>query len=50
MGTAKVEFVDDGNLMEAIAYFQTHAESCQFLINNLKTYGAKLTDHHNSGN
>jgi GNAT superfamily N-acetyltransferase len=50
MKNVKVERVDEGNQSEAMAYLQSHEESSQFLINNLKQYGSQLNDHHNSGN
>lgn len=46
----KVEMLSTQNIEEAKSYLLRHEETSQFLINNLNSYGATLTDHHNSGN
>ncbi len=34
----------------AFEYLNAHEDSAQFLINNLKAHGPRLTEHPNSGN
>jgi predicted GNAT family acetyltransferase len=50
MTNVNVEPVDSENLEEVRAYLAAHEETCQFLLNNLASYGYKLTEHPNSGN
>lgn len=44
-----VELISAQNLHEANEYLTRYEETAQFLINNLKTHGPVMTDHHNSG-
>lgn len=45
-----VELINSHNIHEVESFLQHHEETSQFLINNLKNYGPKLTEHYNSGN
>ena len=45
-----VELVSEKNRGEVETFLSAHEESAQFLITNLRDNGAKLTEHHNSGN
>jgi len=46
----KIERLSHKNQAEAELFLEKHENTSQFLINNLKEHGPKLTDHHNSGN
>tara|TARA_Y100001935_G_scaffold249679_1_gene248640 strand:- start:237 stop:1118 length:882 start_codon:yes stop_codon:yes gene_type:complete len=43
----QIENSSDSKVLDFLNRFE---ETSQFLINNLSTYGPRLTDHHNSGN
>lgn len=45
-----VESVGPQNIKEVESFLAHFEESSQFLINNLKTHGPTLNEHHNSGN
>ncbi|MFY7994096.1 MAG: GNAT family N-acetyltransferase [Bacteriovoracaceae bacterium] len=45
-----IELVGTNNIQEVRQFLSCFEESTQFLINNLRTYGPILTEHHNSGN
>lgn len=45
-----IQSVGQHNIQATLNYLHDHEEHCQFLINNLNTYGPVLNDHHNTGN
>lgn len=45
-----IELIKQEQINDVMAFLGKHEESAQFLINNLRTHGPVLTDHHNSGN
>ncbi len=46
----KIVNVTDATIDRCFAFLKKHEDSAQFLINNLREHGPKLTAHHNSGN
>ncbi len=48
--TPAIEMLSETNRNEVDAYLVRHEDSAQFLINNLREHGPRLTSHHNSGN
>jgi predicted GNAT family acetyltransferase len=48
--SSSVEVVTELNRREVEEYLTSHEDTSQFLINNLREHGPKLTSHQNSGN